>query len=76
LGRDGGTRRPRADPFSNVRLAFHAHGAITRRDFGLTYELAKEAGGLFVGKESQSTSTSKRSDLSELSGRRPQRIRS
>ena|SRR5215472_10080887 len=39
------------DPFSNVRLAFHARGTITRRDFGLTHELAKEAGGLFVGKD-------------------------
>lgn len=39
------------DPFGNVRVAFHAHGSITRRDFGLGYGLATEAGGLLVGKD-------------------------
>jgi polyisoprenoid-binding protein YceI len=33
-----------ADPFGNARIAFQAFGSITRNDFGLTYELAKEAG--------------------------------
>ena len=36
--------------FGNARVAFHAHGCITRRNFGLTYEL-KEAGGLVVGRD-------------------------
>jgi hypothetical protein len=32
-------------------VAFHAHSSITRHDFGLTYELLKEAGGLLVGRD-------------------------
>jgi len=39
------------DAYGNVRVAFHAHGSITRHDFGLTYELLKEAGGLLVGRD-------------------------
>ncbi|MGM7774482.1 YceI family protein [Arthrobacter sp. KNU-44] len=39
------------DASGNVRIAFHAHASITRRDFGLTFELLKEAGGLLVGKD-------------------------
>lgn len=39
------------DAYGNVRVAFHAGGAITRRDFGLEYELLKEAGNLLVGKD-------------------------
>lgn len=39
------------DPFGNARIAFHAYGCITRREFGLTYELIKEAGSLLVGKD-------------------------
>jgi polyisoprenoid-binding protein YceI len=39
------------DAYGNARVAFHAHGSITRHDFGLTYELLKEAGGLLVGKD-------------------------
>lgn len=39
------------DPFGNLRVAFHAGGFITRHDFGLNYELVKEAGGLLVGRD-------------------------
>ncbi|MGA2826582.1 MAG: YceI family protein [Streptosporangiaceae bacterium] len=39
------------DQFGNARLAFHASGSITRRDFGITSELLREAGGLLVGKD-------------------------
>jgi polyisoprenoid-binding protein YceI len=39
------------DAYGNARVAFHAQGWITRHDFGLTYELLKEAGGLLVGKD-------------------------
>lgn len=39
------------DAYGNVRIAFHAHGSITRHDFGLNYELTKEAGGLLVGRD-------------------------
>jgi hypothetical protein len=31
--------------------AHRAHSSITRHDFGLTYELLKEAGGLLVGSD-------------------------
>lgn len=46
--RFGGTVK---DSYGNARVAFHAVGAITRRDFGLTYEILKEAGGLLVSKD-------------------------
>lgn len=39
------------DAYGNLRIAFHARAAITRHEFGLTYELLKEAGGLLVGKD-------------------------
>ncbi len=39
------------DAYGNARVAFHAHSFITRHDFGLTYELLKEAGGLLVGRD-------------------------
>lgn len=39
------------DPSGNSRVAFHADGSITRHDFGFTYELLKEAGGLLVGND-------------------------
>src|SRR4051794_33416669 len=40
-----------ADPFGNERLAFHARGAISRKDFGLTTELEKESGGLRIARD-------------------------
>lgn len=39
------------DAYGNARLAFHARGSLTRHDFGLTYELLKEAGGLLAGRD-------------------------
>jgi polyisoprenoid-binding protein YceI len=39
------------DPWGNVRLAFHATGALTRTDFGITFELLKEAGSLLVRRD-------------------------
>lgn len=39
------------DDYGNARIAFHAAGSITRSDFGLNYELVKEAGGLLVGRD-------------------------
>jgi hypothetical protein len=35
-----------ADPLGNERIAFHATGSISRKDFVLTHELEKESGGL------------------------------
>lgn len=40
-----------ADPFGNQRLAFHASGSISRKDFGLTHELEKESGGLTIARD-------------------------
>lgn len=39
------------DAYGNARIAFHAQGSITRHEFGLKYELLKEAGGLLVGRD-------------------------
>ncbi len=39
------------DAYGNVRVAFHAHGSVTRHDLGLTYELIKEAGGLLADRD-------------------------
>jgi polyisoprenoid-binding protein YceI len=39
------------DSDGNIRVAFRAHGVLARRDFGLTYEIVKEAGALLVGKD-------------------------
>ncbi|HEX8703166.1 MAG TPA: YceI family protein [Myxococcaceae bacterium] len=37
------------DPFGTERLAFSAHTRIDRREFGLTWNKAVEAGGVLVG---------------------------
>ncbi|WP_373047522.1 YceI family protein [Vulgatibacter sp.] len=37
------------DPFGTDRIAFSAHTSIDRRDFGLTWNKAVEAGGVLVG---------------------------
>ncbi len=37
------------DPWGNVRAGFTARAAIDRKDFGLTWNQALEAGGLLVG---------------------------
>ena len=39
------------DPYGNLRLSFSAKGHLTRRDFGLTFELLKEAGHLLVDRD-------------------------
>ena len=40
-----------SDPWGGVRAAFSAKGKIDRRDFGLTWNQALEAGGFVVGDE-------------------------
>jgi polyisoprenoid-binding protein YceI len=40
-----------ADPWGNQRTAFSATTKINRRDFGLTYNMALETGGVVVGEE-------------------------
>lgn len=37
------------DPWGGERVAFSAHARINRADFGLTWNMALEAGGLLVG---------------------------
>ena len=39
------------DPWGNSRMGFSARGKIDRRDFGLTWNQALEAGGFVVGDE-------------------------
>jgi polyisoprenoid-binding protein YceI len=39
------------DPWGNVRAGFTAKGRIDRKDFGLTWNKALEAGGVLVGDE-------------------------
>lgn len=39
------------DPWGNERVAFTAEGTINRKDFGLNWNKALEAGGLLVGDE-------------------------
>lgn len=39
------------DPWGNQRTAFTAEGSINRKDFGLNWNKALEAGGLLVGDE-------------------------
>ncbi len=37
------------DPFGNARVGFEATTEVSRRDFGLTWNAALEAGGVLVG---------------------------
>jgi polyisoprenoid-binding protein YceI len=39
----------RTDPWGNERIGFIATGALDRKDFGLTWNQALEAGGVLVG---------------------------
>ena len=39
------------DAYGNIRVAFSAGTSVTRSDFGITYELAKEAGHRLVGRD-------------------------
>jgi len=39
------------DDLGNSKVPSLAHAKVSRRDFGLTHELIKEAGGLLVGRD-------------------------
>jgi polyisoprenoid-binding protein YceI len=39
------------DPWGNSRMGFSARGKVDRREFGLTWNQALEAGGFVVGDE-------------------------
>ncbi|AEW92770.1 MULTISPECIES: YceI family protein [Streptomycetaceae] len=43
------------DPWDNDRAVFSAHGKINREDWGLTWNMALEAGGILVSKEIELT---------------------
>ncbi len=40
-----------SDPWGNERIGYEAHGKISRKDFGLNWNQALEAGGVLVGDE-------------------------
>jgi polyisoprenoid-binding protein YceI len=42
---------PAKDPWGNQRLGFEVNAEIEREDFGLTWNVALEAGGFLVGKK-------------------------
>jgi polyisoprenoid-binding protein YceI len=39
------------DPFGNLRIAFHATTTISRRDFGLVYDLEHQGGHLHIARD-------------------------
>ena len=39
------------DPYGNERMGFSARGTVNRQDFGLTWNMALEAGGVAVSDE-------------------------
>ena len=42
---------PSKDPWGNQRIGLSGSTKINRKDFGLTYNAALEAGGVLVGEE-------------------------
>jgi len=46
-----GPTAPTKDPWGNTRIGLSATARINRKDFGLTWNTALEAGGLLVGEE-------------------------
>jgi polyisoprenoid-binding protein YceI len=42
---------PAKDPWGNMRIGLSATAKINRKDFGLTYNAALEAGGVLVGED-------------------------
>jgi len=39
------------DPYGNIKAGFTLDGKINRKDFGLTWNAATEAGGVLVGED-------------------------
>ena len=46
-----GPTPPRKDPWGNTRIGVSATAKINRKDFGLNWNAALEAGGFLVGDE-------------------------
>jgi polyisoprenoid-binding protein YceI len=46
-----GPTLPSKDPWGHIRLGLSATTKISRKEFGLTWNAALEAGGLLVGDE-------------------------
>ena len=42
------TRHAATDPFGNARAGFEGTGELSRKDFGLTWNVALETGGFLV----------------------------
>ena len=58
------------DPWANDRAVFSAHGTINREDWGLTWNMLLEAGGLLVSKEIKLRDRRRaRAGLSDRAGR-------
>ncbi len=51
LGFEVETYGPAKDPWGNERMAAHFEGKLNRKDFGLTWNVPLEMGGLLVGEE-------------------------
>lgn len=45
------THGPAKDPWGNERIAAHFEGKLNRKDFGLTWNVPLEMGGVLVGEE-------------------------
>ncbi|GLV47476.1 hypothetical protein TJA_06470 [Thermus sp. LT1-2-5] len=45
------THGPAKDPWGNERMAAHFEGKLNRKDFGLTWNVPLEMGGVLVGEE-------------------------
>jgi polyisoprenoid-binding protein YceI len=39
------------DPYGNIKNGFKVSGTINRKDFGLTWNMALEAGGVIVSED-------------------------
>lgn len=46
-----GPSEPNKDPWGNTRIGASAHAKINRKDFGLNWNAALEAGGVLVGEQ-------------------------
>lgn len=46
-----GPSAPNKDPWGNTRIGASAHAKINRKDFGLNWNAALEAGGVLVGEQ-------------------------
>jgi len=48
---EGEVSGPQQDPWGNQRIGLSANGKVNRKEFGLNWNVALEAGGLLVGED-------------------------